>query len=130
MILLADGRTLACGAVVLTTGTFLRGKTFIGDETLFEGRAGEAPSVALADTIERLGFQFGRLKTGTPARLDSRTIAWSGLDVQPPDDVLVPFSTLTDEGPSWLPSSFGNAHIPHVGLDMATERRLLKVALS
>ena len=90
------GHRLRAGAVVITTGTFLRGKTFIGDEIAFEGRAGEAPAVALADTIERLGFRLERLKTGTPARLDGRTIAWGSLDVQPPDDVLVPFSTLTD----------------------------------
>ena len=96
--LLTDtGVRIGAGAVVITTGTFLRGKTFIGDEVLFEGRAGEAPSIALADTIERLGFRLERLKTGTPARLDARTIGWAGLDIQPPDDVLVPFSTLTDE---------------------------------
>ncbi len=91
------GQELKAAAVVITTGTFLKGKTFIGDEVAFEGRAGEAPAVALADTIERLGFNLDRLKTGTPARLDSRTIAWAGLQVQPPDPVLVPFSTLTDE---------------------------------
>ena len=91
------GQELKAAAVVITTGTFLKGKTFIGDEVTFEGRAGEAPAVALADTIERLGFNLDRLKTGTPARLDSRTIAWAGLQVQPPDPVLVPFSTLTDE---------------------------------
>lgn len=90
------GLRLSAGAIVITTGTFLRGKTFIGEEIAFEGRAGEAPAVALADTIERLGFRLERLKTGTPARLDGRTIAWAGLDVQPPDEVLVPFSTLTD----------------------------------
>ncbi len=91
------GQELKAAAVVITTGTFLKGKTFIGDEVAFEGRAGEAPAVALADTIERLGFNLDRLKTGTPARLDSRTIAWAGLQVQPPDPILVPFSTLTDE---------------------------------
>ena len=91
------GQELKAAAVVITTGTFLKGKTFIGDEVAFEGRAGEAPAVALADTIERLGFNLDRLKTGTPARLDSRTIAWAGLQLQPPDPVLVPFSTLTDE---------------------------------
>ena len=90
------GLRLSAGAIVITTGTFLRGKTFIGDEIAFEGRAGEAPAVALAQTIERLGFRLERLKTGTPARLDGRTIGWAGLDVQPPDAVLVPFSTLTD----------------------------------
>ena len=90
------GDTIQAGAVVITTGTFLRGKTFIGDEVAHEGRAGEAPAVALADTIERLGFRLERLKTGTPARLDGRTIAWGGLATQPPDPVLVPFSTLTN----------------------------------
>ena len=91
------GLLVHSGQVVITTGTFLRGKTFIGDEVAFEGRAGEAPSVALAETINRLGFELGLLKTGTPARLDARSIAWSGLDVQPPDAVLVPFSMLTEE---------------------------------
>ena len=90
------GQRIGAQAVVITTGTFLRGKTFIGEDVAFEGRAGEAPAVALAETIERLGFRLERLKTGTPARLDGRTIAWAGLDIQPPDSTLVPFSTLTD----------------------------------
>ena len=91
------GAEIFTSAVVITTGTFLRGKTFIGESVAFEGRTGEAPSVALAETISRLGFALGRLKTGTPARLDGRSIGWAGLDTQPPDPVLVPFSTLTDE---------------------------------
>ena len=91
------GVEIAAPALVITTGTFLRGKTFVGDAVAFEGRAGEAPSVALAETIDRLGFALGRLKTGTPARLDGRTIDWAGLDMQPPDEVLVPFSTMTDQ---------------------------------
>lgn len=91
------GVEIAASALVITTGTFLRGKTFVGDAVAFEGRAGEAPSVALAETIDRLGFALGRLKTGTPARLDGRTIDWAGLDMQPPDAVLVPFSTMTDQ---------------------------------
>ncbi len=93
---LADGRTLSAPRVVLTTGTFLRGVIHIGEETVAAGRVGEAPSVGLAATLDRLGFALGRLKTGTPPRLDGRTIAWERLERQPPDPDPVPFSTLTD----------------------------------
>lgn len=94
-VLLADGRTLPCGAVVLTTGTFLRGLIHIGETRIPAGRVGEAPSVGLAQTLDRAGFALGRLKTGTPARLDGRTIDWSGLEMQSADADPVPFSTLT-----------------------------------
>ena len=83
-------------SVVLTTGTFLGGVIHIGDERIAAGRIGEAPSNALASTLAAYDLPLGRLKTGTPARLDGRTIDWSGLDMQPADDPPIPFSTLTD----------------------------------
>ena len=92
---MSDGQEYMAGAVVLTTGTFLRGLIHVGQNQTAAGRVGEAPSVALADTVARLGFSVARLKTGTPPRLDGRTIAWSGLDVQPGDAEPVPFSFLT-----------------------------------
>ncbi len=95
-VVLADGRTLTAGAVVLTTGTFLRGEIHLGEERKPAGRVGDAPAVGLARTLERLGLPLGRLKTGTPPRLDGRTIDWSRLEVQPGDDPPEPFSTLTD----------------------------------
>ncbi|MET0670050.1 MAG: tRNA uridine-5-carboxymethylaminomethyl(34) synthesis enzyme MnmG [Xanthobacteraceae bacterium] len=92
---LADGRILAAGAVVLTTGTFLRGLIHIGEKQIPAGRVGEAPAIGLSLTLERCGFALGRLKTGTPPRLDGRTIDWKGLEMQPGDDPPEPFSTLT-----------------------------------
>ena len=94
-VTLADGRRLSAGAVVLTTGTFLNGLIHIGDRKFPAGRAGEAPSVGLADSLKALGLRMGRLKTGTPARLDGRTINFAGLDAQPGDDPPQPFSALT-----------------------------------
>lgn len=94
-IVLGDGRTMSCRAVVLTTGTFLSGLIHIGDQKIPAGRMGEDPSTGLSGTLSRLGLTLGRLKTGTPARLDGRTIDWAGLDRQAPDDVPVPFSYLT-----------------------------------
>jgi tRNA uridine 5-carboxymethylaminomethyl modification enzyme len=89
------GLRLACGAVVLTTGTFLNGLIHIGLEKIPAGRVGEKPSLGLSKTLARAGFALGRLKTGTPPRLDGRTIDWAGLEMQPPDDPPIPFSTLT-----------------------------------
>ncbi len=94
-VVTADGTEIACGAVVLTTGTFLRGLIHQGETKTPAGRVGEAPSMGLSDTLERFGFPLGRLKTGTPARLDSKTIDWSGLEMQPADDQPYYFSTLT-----------------------------------
>ncbi len=94
-VVLGDGRQLDAGAVVITTGTFLRGLIHIGDVKVPAGRVGEAPSVGLATTLERAGFRLGRLKTGTPPRLDGKTIDWAGLERQPGDEPPEPFSTLT-----------------------------------
>ena len=94
-VILASGQRVKAGAVVLTTGTFLRGLIHMGKEKVQAGRVGEAPALGLADTLERLEFRRGRLKTGTPPRLDGRTIDYSGLQVQPGDDPPVPFSYLT-----------------------------------
>ncbi len=92
----ASGQELRAAAVVITTGTFLRGLIHLGDEKIPAGRVGEKPTIALAETFERLAFPLGRLKTGTPPRLDGRTIDWAGLESQPADDPPVPFSYLTD----------------------------------
>jgi tRNA uridine 5-carboxymethylaminomethyl modification enzyme len=94
-LLLTDGRQLAAGAVVITTGTFLSGLIHIGERKIPAGRMGERPSLGLPKTFARLGFTLGRLKTGTPPRLDGRTIDWAGVDKQAADDEPVPFSLLT-----------------------------------
>jgi tRNA uridine 5-carboxymethylaminomethyl modification enzyme len=91
----ADGQRVGCRAVVLTAGTFLRGIIHIGDRQTPAGRMGEAPSIGMAQTLGRLGLPLGRLKTGTPPRLDRRTIDWQGLRADPGDDDPQPFSTLT-----------------------------------
>ncbi|WP_428650633.1 tRNA uridine-5-carboxymethylaminomethyl(34) synthesis enzyme MnmG [Roseibium sp.] len=93
---LSDGRVIVCKAIVLTSGTFLRGLIHIGDRKIPAGRSGEAPALGLSDSLEEIGFDLGRLKTGTPARLDGRTIHWDRLEEQPGDEDPVPFSTLTD----------------------------------
>jgi tRNA uridine 5-carboxymethylaminomethyl modification enzyme len=93
---LGDGSRIAAGRVVLTTGTFLGGLIHIGQEKIPAGRVGEAPSLGLSQTLRRCGFALGRLKTGTPPRLDGKTIDWTGLDTQPGDDPPVPFSFLTE----------------------------------
>ncbi|NGN43811.1 tRNA uridine-5-carboxymethylaminomethyl(34) synthesis enzyme MnmG [Mesorhizobium sp. CGMCC 1.15528] len=94
---LADGSKLRCSAVVLTTGTFLRGLIHIGERKFPAGRMNEQASVGLSATMTRAGFSLGRLKTGTPPRMDGRTIDWSGLDMQAADDRPVPFSLMTDK---------------------------------
>src|SRR5580692_11720588 len=92
---LADGRNVAAGAVVLTTGTFLRGLIHIGERQIPAGRVGEAPAMGLSRTLEDAGFALGRLKTGTPPRLDGTTIDWSAVQMQPGDEPPEPFSVLT-----------------------------------
>jgi len=94
-VLLADGSRFGCAAVVVTTGTFLRGVIHLGTERWAAGRIDEAPSLGLAQSLLALGLPLGRLKTGTPPRLDGRTINWQGLERQPGDPEPEPFSLLT-----------------------------------
>src|SRR4030088_1134160 len=94
---LGDGRTLSAGAVVITTGTFLRGLIHLGEKNWPAGRVGEAPALGLSKSFERAGFALGRLKTGTPPRLDGTTIDWSAVEMQPGDDPPEPFSVMTDK---------------------------------
>ncbi len=94
-IVLGDGRRLDCAALVLTTGTFLNGLIHLGEAQIPAGRVGEAPSLGVSDRLRAFGFALGRLKTGTPPRLDGRTIDWSRLEVQHGDDPPEPFSTMT-----------------------------------
>ncbi|HKF71346.1 MAG TPA: tRNA uridine-5-carboxymethylaminomethyl(34) synthesis enzyme MnmG [Stellaceae bacterium] len=96
-VLTASGENLSAGRVILTTGTFLRGLIHIGEEKIPAGRVGEAPSLGLSATLGRLGFRLGRLKTGTPPRLDGTTIDWAGLERQLGDEPPQPFSFLTRE---------------------------------
>jgi len=111
-IVTGDGRKLRAGAVVLTTGTFLRGLIHRGEETTPAGRHGEPPANGLSVRLLALGLRLGRLKTGTPARLDGRTIDWAGLETQAGDDPPVPFSFLTER--------IGNAQI-NCGVTTTTE---------
>jgi tRNA uridine 5-carboxymethylaminomethyl modification enzyme len=99
-----SGQAYAAGAVVLTTGTFLGGLIHIGERKIPAGRVGEAPSLALSRTLRGFGLAMGRLKTGTPPRLDGRTIDWGSLDVQRGDEPPTPFSFLT--------TAIANAQIP------------------
>lgn len=91
-----DGREFSAAAVVITTGTFLRGLIHVGETKIPAGRVGDQPAIGLSYTFRRLGFELGRLKTGTPPRLDGRTIDWQSLDEQHGDTPPVPFSYLTD----------------------------------
>ena len=93
---LADGRRLDAGAVILTTGTFLRGLIHIGGTQTPAGRVNEAPAMGLSGSLERFGLALGRLKTGTPPRLDGKTIDWAALEMQPGDKPPEPFSMMTD----------------------------------
>ena len=92
-----EGAEIGAGSVVITTGTFLRGLIHIGETKIAAGRVGEKPSIGLAETLARHCFRLGRLKTGTPPRLDGRTIAWASLESQPGDEPPPPFSFLTDK---------------------------------
>jgi len=96
-VITENGREYDSGAVVLTTGTFLRGLIHIGERTTPAGRIGDAPALGLSETLEKFGFRLGRLKTGTPARLDGRTIDWASLQEQPGDNPPDPFSFLNSE---------------------------------
>src|SRR5690242_745177 len=93
---LGEGREISTGAVVITTGTFLRGLIHLGEKNWPAGRVGEAPAMGLSSSFERAGFTLGRLKTGTPPRLDGTTIDWSAVEMQPGDDPPEPFSVMTD----------------------------------
>ncbi len=94
---LRDGRSVAAGAVIITTGTFLNGLAHVGQQTYSCGRNGEAPSNMLADQFRTLNLQWTRLKTGTPPRLDGRSIHWDRFEAQDGDKVPTPFSFLTDK---------------------------------
>ena len=92
-----SGAAYRAAKVVITTGTFLKGVIHIGSRRIPAGRVGEAPAIGLSDRLYALGLPMGRLKTGTPARLDGRTIHWDRLEMQPADDLPIPFSFMTDE---------------------------------
>ncbi|MGH9770392.1 MAG: tRNA uridine-5-carboxymethylaminomethyl(34) synthesis enzyme MnmG, partial [Candidatus Acidiferrales bacterium] len=94
-VLLRDGRRVQAGAVIVTTGTFLNGLIHCGEQTYPAGRSGEAPAVMLGEALRRMSFEVGRLKTGTPPRLDARTIDFSCFQVQQGDSVPTPFSFRT-----------------------------------
>jgi tRNA uridine 5-carboxymethylaminomethyl modification enzyme len=96
-IRLTNGRELSAGAVVITTGTFLRGLIHLGEKNWPAGRVGEAPALGLSKSFEAAGFTLGRLKTGTPPRLDGATIDWSAVEMQPGDEPPEPFSVLTEK---------------------------------
>ena len=99
-LILADGRTYSCGAVVLTTGTFLNGLIHMGEVQIPAGRIGEKPALGLSHALARLGLSLGRLKTGTPPRLDGTTIDWASLEMQPGDEEPEAFSALTTHLPN------------------------------
>src|SRR5205085_5476099 len=96
-VLLRDGRTIAAGSVIITTGTFLNGLAHVGETTYSCGRNGEAPSQLLGDQLRTLGLAWTRLKTGTPPRLDGRTIDWAQFEPQEGDAVPTPFSFMTEQ---------------------------------
>jgi tRNA uridine 5-carboxymethylaminomethyl modification enzyme len=95
-IITGIGQRIRCGAAIITTGTFLRGEIHIGEKRYPAGRVGDAPAIGLALAFERLGLPLARLKTGTPPRLDGRTIDWAALEAQPGDDPPEPLSWLTE----------------------------------
>ena len=120
---LRDGRTIRAGAVIVTTGTFLNGLAHVGEMTYTCGRNGEAPSQLLGDQLRNLGLQWTRLKTGTPPRLDGRTIDWSRFEPQPGDPEPTPFSFLTEK--------IDRPQIAcHMGHTTAETRRILQNSIS
>jgi tRNA uridine 5-carboxymethylaminomethyl modification enzyme len=112
-IVLLSGKKLPAGAVVLTTGTFLHGLIHIGEKRIPAGRLGEKPSIGLADRLYDLGLSMGRLKTGTPPRLEGKTIHWEELAEQKGDNPPVPFSTLTRK----IENPQISCHITHTNSD-------------
>lgn len=106
---LADGSDVSAGAVILTTGTFLRGMIHIGDRSFPAGRLGEAPASRLAERLDGFGLPLGRLKTGTPPRLDGRSIDWARVELQPGDDHPVMLSFLS-RGPAVRQVECGITH--------------------
>ena len=96
-IILADGTRIRAEKVILTTGTFLRGLIHIGEKTHPAGRMREKPAIGLSKTLEKLEFRLARMKTGTPPRLNGKTIDWDQCEIQPGDDPPVPFSFLTEK---------------------------------
>ena len=120
---LRDGRTIRTSAVIVTTGTFLNGLAHVGEMTYTCGRNGEAPSQLLGDQLRSLGLQWTRLKTGTPPRLDGRTIDWSRFEPQPGDPEPTPFSFLTEK--------IDRPQIAcHMGHTTAETRRILQDSIS
>ena len=119
---LRDGRAIEAGAVIVTTGTFLNGVAHVGEMQYTCGRNGEAPSQLLGDQLRRLGLNWTRLKTGTPPRLDGRTIDWSQFEPQPGDAEPTPFSFLTGK--------IDRAQIQcHIGYTTEETRRILREAI-
>ncbi|OQR95126.1 tRNA uridine 5-carboxymethylaminomethyl modification enzyme gidA [Thraustotheca clavata] len=118
-VITSSGKTIPASAVVITTGTFLRGRIFIGDKSFPAGRqlrevdGVEPPSVGLALTLERLQFPLGRLKTGTPPRIDGQTICFDGLEIQPSDKIPTPFSYLNEGRPLPLENQFLPCHVTY-----------------
>jgi tRNA uridine 5-carboxymethylaminomethyl modification enzyme len=121
-VLLRDGRTLTAGAVIVTTGTFLNGLAHVGEQKYSCGRNGEAPSQLLGDQLRTLGLPWTRLKTGTPPRLDGRTIDWAQFERQPGDSQPTPFSFLTEK--------IDRPQVEcHIGYTTAETLRILKEAI-
>src|SRR5262249_42139262 len=121
-VMTGDGESISAACVVLTTGTFLRGLIHIGERKIAAGRVGEAPALGLSRTLERFGFVLGRLKTGTPPRLDGRTIDWSSLEIQEGDDPPTAFSFLT--------GTIQNPQIPcHITATTAETHRIIRANL-
>jgi len=112
-VITGSGRRICCGALVITSGTFLRGVIHIGEQRIPAGRVGEAPALGLARALERLGMPLARLKTGTPPRLDGRTIDWASLEMQPGD--------LEPEPLSWMTTRITNRQV-ECGITHTTSR--------